>query len=123
MFFKKNLLLICVFITTILSAQTRPNIIYIMADDMGYADLSCYGRKDYKTPNLDRLASQGMKFMNAYAGAPVCTPTRTAFMTGRFPARTQVGLMEPLTTSSRDSSIGLTADIPSLATLVRNVGY
>lgn len=101
----------------------RPNIIYIMTDDMGYADLSCYGRKDYTTPNLDELASQGMKFLNAYAAAPVCTPTRTAFMTGRFPARIQVGLMEPLANNKRDSSIGLTADIPSLATLVREAGY
>jgi arylsulfatase A-like enzyme len=111
------------FIFSLAIQAQRPNIIYIMTDDMGYADLSCYGRKDYKTPNLDRLASQGMKFMNAYAGAPVCTPTRTAFMTGRFPARTLVGLMEPLTTSSRDSSIGLTPAIPSLATLVREAGY
>jgi arylsulfatase A-like enzyme len=101
----------------------RPNIIYIMTDDMGYADLSCYGRKDYSTPNLDKLASQGMKFINAYSAAPVCTPTRVAFMTGRYPARAQIGLMEPLTTSNRDSSIGLTADIPSLASLVRSAGY
>src|SRR5215203_3723488 len=66
----------------------HPNIIYIMADDMGYADLGCYGRKDYQTPNLDKLASQGIMFMNAYAAAPVCTPTRVAFMTGRYPAKT-----------------------------------
>ncbi|MEO6540573.1 MAG: sulfatase-like hydrolase/transferase, partial [Ferruginibacter sp.] len=77
-----------------LQSQTaRPNIIYMMADDLGYADLSCYGRKDYQTPNLDKLAAQGVKFMNAYAGAPLCTPTRTSFMTGRYPARTPVGLM------------------------------
>ncbi len=74
----------------------RPNIIYIMTDDMGYGDLSCYGQKKYTTPNLDKLASQGVKFLNAYAAAPVCTPTRAAFMTGRYPARTPVGLMEPL---------------------------
>lgn len=101
----------------------KPNIIYIMTDDMGYGDLSCYGRKDYTTPNLDKLASQGMKFINAYSAAPVCTPTRTAFMTGRFPARTEVGLMEPLATNRRDSSIGLTPNIPSLATLVHEAGY
>jgi arylsulfatase A-like enzyme len=118
--FPAVLLLVAFSIST--QAQ-RPNIIYIMTDDMGYADLSSYGRKDYSTPNLDKLASQGMKFINAYAGAPVCTPTRTAFMTGRYPARTQIGLMEPLTSSKRDSSIGLTVDIPSLATLVRNAGY
>jgi arylsulfatase A-like enzyme len=101
----------------------KANIIYIMTDDMGYADLSCYGRKDYSTPNLDKLASQGMKFTNAYSAAPVCTATRAAFMTGRYPARTQVGLMEPLVTSKRDSAIGLTPDNPSLASLVRNAGY
>lgn len=120
----KTLAPIFLFLTLSLSTQAqRPNIIYIMTDDMGYADLSCYGRKDYSTPNLDKLASQGIKFINAYSGAPVCTPTRVAFMTGRYPARTQIGLMEPLTASKRDSSIGLTADIPSLATLVRNTGY
>jgi arylsulfatase A-like enzyme len=108
---------------SVITHAQRPNIVYIMTDDMGYADLSCYGRKDYSTPNLDKLASQGMKFINAYAAAPVCTPTRTAFMTGRYPARTQVGLMEPLVTSSRDSAIGLTANTPSLATLVCNAGY
>src|SRR5687767_13001961 len=70
----------------------KPNIIYIMTDDLGYADLSCYGRKDYQTPNLDKLAAEGMKFMNAYAAAPVCTPTRAAFMTGLYPARVPVGL-------------------------------
>lgn len=112
-----------ILIFSLASQAQRPNIIYIMTDDMGYADLSCYGRKEYTTANLDKLASQGIKFANAYSAAPVCTPTRTAFMTGRFPARTQVGLMEPLTTSRRDSSIGLTPDIPSVAALVRDAGY
>lgn len=105
------------------AAQTRPNIIYIMADDLGYADLSCYGRKDYSTPNLDKLASQGMKFTNAYAGAPLCTPTRTSFMTGRYPARTPVGLREPLTSSSADSIVGLTPDYTSLPSLLKKAGY
>src|SRR5688500_8437277 len=76
--------------------DSRPNIIYIMVDDLGYADLSGYGRKDYQTPHLDKLASQGIKFTNAYAAGAMCTPTRTAFMTGRYPARTSVGLREPL---------------------------
>src|SRR5215813_7477932 len=74
--------------------SSKPNIIYIMADDLGYADLSCYGRKDYQTPNLDKLCSQGVKLMNAYANAPVCTPTRAAFFTGRYPARIEAGLYE-----------------------------
>ena len=101
----------------------RPNIIYIMTDDMGYGDLSGYGRKDYSTPNLDKLASQGIKFVNAYSAGPLCTPTRAALMTGRYPARTPVGLMEPLTTSKRDSTFGLTAEFPSVATLMSASGY
>ncbi|QEC66809.1 sulfatase-like hydrolase/transferase [Panacibacter ginsenosidivorans] len=107
----------------VLSQTTRPNIIYIMADDLGYADLSCYGRKDYKTPNLDKLAGQGVKFMNAYAASSLCTPTRTAFMTGRYPARTPVGLMEPLRGRHKDSIVGLTPDYTSVATLLKKSGY
>lgn len=123
MIFKKTLLLIFIFETAILSAQTRPDIIYIMADDLGYADLSCYGRKDYQTPNLDKLASQGVKFMNAYAAAPVCTPTRAAFMTGRYPARIKVGLYEPLADGHKDSLVGLSPEYPSVAHLLKNAGY
>ena len=73
-----------------------PNIVFILADDMGWGDLSCFGRPDYKTPNLDKLAAQGMRFTNAYSAAPVCTPTRVGFITGRYPARLRVGLEEPL---------------------------
>ena len=99
----------------------RPNILYIMTDDMGYADLSVYGRKEYKTPNLDKLASQGIKLTHAYAAAPLCTPTRTGFMTGRYPARTPVGLKEPLT--EKDSAFGFSAAYPSLASLMKASGY
>ena len=99
----------------------RPNIIYIMTDDMGYADLSGYGRKDYKTPNLDKLASQGMKFTDAYAAGPLCTPSRTGLMTGRYPARTPVGLKEPLT--PKDSAFGLSPANLSVATLIKLKGY
>lgn len=101
----------------------RPNIIYIMTDDMGYGDLSCYGQKNYTTPNLDKLASQGVRFVNAYAAAPVCTPTRVAFMTGRYPARTPVGLLEPLRSPKLDTAYGLTKDIPSLPALMKESGY
>ncbi len=123
MLFKKILLSIFVFTTITLSAQTRPNIIYMMADDLGYADLSCYGRKDYQTPNLDKLASQGVKFMNAYAAAPVCTPTRTAFFTGRYPARTPVGLYEPIAGNKKDTGVGLSSEYTSIATLLQKAGY
>src|SRR5687767_7068239 len=98
-----------ILITTLTTIAQKPNVVYIMTDDMGYGDLSGYGRKDFKTPNLDKLASQGMKFINAYAGGPLCTPTRAAFLTGRYPAKTPVGLMEPLTGEPRDIMHGLTA--------------
>ena len=120
---RKILLPVFIIISNLIAAQTKPNIIYIMADDMGYADLSSYGRKDYRTPNLDKLASQGLKFINAYAGAPLCTPTRASFMTGRYPARTPVGLIEPLTGSTQDSAIGLTPDQTSLPSLLKKSGY
>jgi arylsulfatase A len=65
----------------------RLNIALIVADDLGWADLGCYGSKYHKTPNLDCLASQGLRFTDAYAAAPVCSPTRAALMTGKYPAR------------------------------------
>src|SRR5215217_1850147 len=105
------------------SQKNRPNIIYMMLDDLGYADLSCYGRKDYQTPNLDKLCAQGVKFLNAYAAAPVCTPTRVAFMTGRYPARLHVGLYEPIAEGHKDSLVGLTPATPSIATLMKKAGY
>src|SRR5258708_34763894 len=101
----------------------RPNIIYIMVDDMGYADLSVYGRKDYSTPVLDSLAKEGMMFSQAYAAAPVCTPTRVAFMTGRFPARNPIGLREPLLMDSTDADMGLSPDLPTISSLLKKSGY
>lgn len=119
---KKRVLLFSLTLLVFSNVQSqRPNIIYIMADDLGYGDLSSYGRKDYSTPNLDKLASQGVRFVNAYAGGPMCTPTRTSFLTGRYPARTPVGLFEPLT--PRDSLFGLSPDYPSIATLMKKSGY
>src|SRR5689334_16589807 len=83
----------------------RPNIVYIMADDLGYADLSCYGRRDYSTPNIDRLAADGMKFLQAYANSAVCSATRTALITGRYQYRLPIGLAEPLGTGN--TTVGL----------------
>ncbi len=71
-------------------AQTKPNIIYIMCDDMGYGDLACYGQKYISTPNLDRMAQQGMRFTQAYAGSPVSAPSRASFMTGQHTGHTHV---------------------------------
>ncbi|HEX8146630.1 MAG TPA: sulfatase-like hydrolase/transferase [Pyrinomonadaceae bacterium] len=105
----------------------RPNVLYIMADDLGWGDLSCYGRPDYQTPNLDRLASEGVRFTQGYSAAPVCTPTRCAFVTGRYPARTPVGLEEPLAwrrqlvEQKRDP--GLPPEYPTVASLLKAAGY
>src|ERR1041384_1799240 len=88
--------------------ESRPNIIFILADDLGWGDLSCYGRPDYRTPNLDLLASQGIRFTNAYSASAVCTPTRCGFITGRYPARLKIGLKEPL--GATDHSVGLDPD-------------
>jgi len=70
----------------------RPNIIYILADDLGYADLGCYGRRDYATPNIDRLAAEGMLFTDAYANSAVCSATRIGLITGRYQYRLAAGL-------------------------------
>src|SRR6516164_4683613 len=73
----------------------KPNIVFILADDLGIHDLSCYGRKDQPTPNLDKLAKQGMRFTSAYAAASVCSPTRAAIMTGMSPARLKITTFLP----------------------------
>ena len=70
--------------------QQRPNIIYIMCDDMGYGDLGCYGQQYILTPNIDRMAKEGMRFTQAYAGAPVSAPSRACFMTGQHSGHTEV---------------------------------
>ena len=67
-----------------------PNIILILADDLGWTDLSCYGSDLYETPNIDRLARDGMKFTQAYSACTVCSPTRAAILTGKYPARLHV---------------------------------
>ena len=92
MLLKRILLLSFSLSSLIATAQTRPNIIYIMADDLGYADLSCYGQRDYETPNIDRLAVEGVRYTQGYANSPVCSATRTALATGRYQYRLPVGL-------------------------------
>jgi arylsulfatase A-like enzyme len=107
------------------SAGTRrPNVLFILADDLGWGDLSCYGRPDYRTPHLDHLAQQGTRFTNAYSASPVCTPTRCAFITGRYPARTLVGLEEPLTWKKNiGDRLGLSPEHPTIASLLKGNGY
>ena len=79
-------LLLC---TTLAHAQPtrRPNIVLILADDLGYGDLGCYGQTKIKTPALDQMAAQGLRFTDAYAACNVCSPTRASILTGKYPAR------------------------------------
>src|SRR5712675_2185697 len=96
-----------------------PNIVFIMADDLGYADVSCYGRPDLSTPNIDRLAANGVRFLQAYANSAVCSATRLALVTGRYQYRLPLGLEEPLT--GRD--VGLPPEHPTLPSLLKKAGY
>ena len=99
----------------------RPNIVFILADDMGYADVSCYGRPDVRTPNIDRLAAGGVRLLQAYANSAVCTATRVGLITGRYQYRLRVGLEEPLGTDV--PNVGLPPEHPTLPSLLRKAGY
>ncbi len=101
------------------SGQAPPNIVFILADDLGYADVACYGRPDLRTPNIDRLALRGTRFLQAYANSAVCSATRTALITGRYQDRLDIGLDEPLV--ARDT--GLPPSHPTLPSLLRKAGY
>ncbi len=96
---------------------SKPNIIYIMADDLGYGDLGCYGQKLMKTPNIDRLASQGILFTQAYAGGPVCTPSRSVLMTGLHNGHT------PARDNIPHYHTYLQKDDVTLAETLKTVGY
>lgn len=100
------------------SFKTPPNIIVILADDLGWSELGCYGNRFNETPNLDRLAAAGMRFTQAYATAPVCTPTRIALMTGQHPAR--VGITDYL--DARDEKY-LSPDYVTLNEPLKQRGY
>ena len=105
-------------------AAPRPNVLFILADDLGWGDLSCYGRPDYRTPVLDHLAAEGTRFTQAYSASPVCTPTRCAFLTGQYPARHPVGLIEPLPFKKQEGGrTGLDPTFPTVASLLRANGY
>lgn len=112
-------------------AADRPNIVYIMADDLGYTDLSCYGSGYYRTPNLDRFASQGMVFTDAYANCANCAPTRAALMSGMYAPRTGVYTVgNPNRGKSKDRALVPTpnttevaAEVVTLAEVLQDAGY
>jgi arylsulfatase A-like enzyme len=102
----------------------RPNIIFIVADDLGYADLGCYGGRAPVSPVLDGLAANGLKFTQGYANSPVCSPTRFALMTARYQYRLRGAAEEPINSKSRRSTtLGLPPEHPTLPSLLKDSGY
>jgi arylsulfatase A-like enzyme len=103
------------------AVDARPNIVFILADDLGFADVSCYGRPDISTPNIDRIASAGVRFLQAYANSAVCTASRAGLITGRYQYRLRVGLEEPL--AGNHPEVGLPPEHPTLPSLLKKAGY
>lgn len=101
-------------------ATKRPNIVFIMADDLGYRELGCYGQKKIKTPNLDKLAGEGMRFLRHYAGSPVCAPSRCVLMTGRHPGHAEI--RDNLEVQPEGQG-PISAQVPTIASLLQKEGY
>jgi len=103
----------------------RPNVIFILADDLGWGDLGCYGHLQMKTPNLDRLAREGTLFTQFYVCGSVCSPSRCAFFTGQYPARHRIHghYATPEQNAARGMSQFLPPDVPNVASLLRRAGY
>ncbi len=98
------------------AAARRPNILFILADDLGYGDLGCYGQKLISTPNIDRLAAEGMRFTQAYAGSTVCAPSRCSLMTGFHSGHATVR-------GNKMPEVGLRAEETTVASLSKQAGY
>jgi arylsulfatase A len=101
-----------------LTAADKPNIVLVLADDLGYGDLACYGAKDVRTPNLDRFAKEGLRLTACYAGHANCSPSRAALMTGRTPTRVGIRNWIP-----EDSPVHLRKSEVTIATLLKRAGY
>jgi arylsulfatase A-like enzyme len=105
-------------------ASPQPNLVFVLADDLGYADLGCYAAREAFTPSLDRMAAQGLRFTDGYANSPVCSPTRFALMTGRYQYRLRGAAEEPIAGSARGrTDLGLPRSHPTLPSLLRAAGY
>ncbi|MFK7777340.1 MAG: sulfatase [Gimesia sp.] len=103
-------------------AETKPNIVVIYADDLGYGDLACFGHPTIKTPHLDQMAAEGMKFTQFYSAAPVCTPSRAALLTGRYPIRSGM-CSDKRRVLFPNSGGGLPSSELTLAEALKETGY
>ncbi|QDU07451.1 sulfatase [Gimesia aquarii] len=115
------LFVICT-LSTEARAAAKPNVIVIYADDLGYGDLACFGHPTIKTPHLDQMAAEGMKFTQFYSAAPVCTPSRAALLTGRYPIRSGM-CSDKRRVLFPDSGGGLQASEVTLAEALKETGY
>ena len=116
----KSPLVLCILVFAAAAARAadRPNIIFILSDDVGYGDLGCYGANKVKTPNLDRIAREGGQFTDAHATASVCTPTRFAFMTGRYAWRQQgTGI------AAGNATLLIAPGTPTVPSVLKQAGY
>ena len=102
------------------TSSSKPNILFILADDLGYGDLGSYGQTVIKTPNIDRLAAQGMRFTQFYAGAPVCAPSRNSLMTGQHTGHTRIRGNHGVAGLSR---VPLRAEDVTVAEVLKGAGY
>ena len=101
-----------------------PSFVFIMADDMGYADVGCYGARAPITPRLDRMAAEGLRFTDGYSNSPVCSPTRFALITGRYQYRLRGAAEEPIASAARNRpDLGLPTGHPTLPSLLAGAGY
>lgn len=106
------------------AGMSQPNFVFILADDLGYADLGCYGGRSACSPEIDRMAREGLRFTDGYASSPVCSPTRFALMTGRYPSRLRGGMDEPIATRTRGNpDLGLPPGEPTLPSVLAAAGY
>lgn len=117
---KRITLIALILVQCSLFAAAKPNLIWIMADDLGYADLGCYGQKVIQTPNIDRMAKEGMRFTHFYSGATVCAPSRSVLMTGQHHGHTRVRGNAGQTNPAAQA---LTADDTSVAKMLQQSGY
>ena len=123
--FRLFILIVFATLSTTVFAKQKTNILFVFIDDMGYADLGCYGNKKVSTPNIDRLAEEGILFTQFYVNAPICSPSRTAVTTGQFPSRW--GITSYISSRKANEKRGLknylSKEAPSVARNIQKAGY
>ncbi|OVE81280.1 hypothetical protein BVY04_03570, partial [bacterium M21] len=112
--------IIFLFTVTATVASAKPNIIYILADDLGYNELGCYGQEKIKTPNIDRIASEGIKLTQHYSGQAVCAPSRCAFLTGKHMGHAYIRNNKEL---PKEGQTPIPADTVTISKLLKGQGY